>query len=65
MASQLEIPAARIERLPEVLARIGMGRSWVYESIKNGKFPRPAKLSARAVGWRSTDVDAWIQSRNT
>ena len=53
----------RIERLPGVLARTGMGRSWIYAAIQSGVFPKPVKLSARAVGWRSEDIDAWLASR--
>jgi|WetSurMetagenome_2_1015567.scaffolds.fasta_scaffold460780_2 predicted DNA-binding transcriptional regulator AlpA len=41
MAPNMEFNNTRIERLPEVLARIGMGRSWPYYSIKVGTFPRP------------------------
>jgi prophage regulatory protein len=53
----------RIERLPDVIARTGMGRSWIYAAVQRGEFPKPLKLSARAVGWRSADVDAWLTSR--
>lgn len=53
----------RIQRLPDVMARTGMGRSWIYAAVQSGMFPKPVKLSARAVGWRSNDVDAWLASR--
>jgi prophage regulatory protein len=64
MTSNSEISTPCIERLPAVLARIGMGRSWLYQQLKVGAFPRPAKLGARAIGWLTADVDAWIASRN-
>jgi prophage regulatory protein len=53
----------RVERLPKVLGRIGMGRAWTYKKIQEGRFPRPIRLGARAVGWRSQDIDAWIRAR--
>ena len=52
-----------ILRLPQVLKRTGLGRSTTYQLIKDGKFPAPISLSARAVGWLDTDVAAFIQAR--
>lgn len=54
---------AEIWRLPRVLAATGMKRSWTYDEIKAGRFPAPVKLGARAVGWRRSDVEAWLASR--
>lgn len=50
----------RLERLPTVLARTGMGRSWVYREIAAGRFPRPVKIG-RASGWDACAIDAWIE----
>ena len=52
-----------IERLPNVLDRTGLSRSTLYALIAKRAFPSPVKLSVRAVGWRSADVDAWLDSR--
>lgn len=54
---------AHIERLPTVMRRSGLSRSSVYAGIAAGTFPKPIKLSARAVGFLSTEIDAWIASR--
>jgi prophage regulatory protein len=53
----------RVIRLPAVREVTGMGRTTLYRNIKNGKFPRPIILGARAVGWIEADVQAWLQSR--
>jgi prophage regulatory protein len=50
----------RIVKLPEVLDRTGLSRTAVYACMAAGTFPAPVKLNARAVGWKSTDLDAWI-----
>jgi prophage regulatory protein len=50
-------------RKKEVLAIIGMKTTWLFEAVKEGSFPRPVRLGARAVGWRTTDVKKWIDSR--
>lgn len=52
-----------ILRLPEVKARTGLSRSSIYNAIKAGTFPAHVSLGARAVGWFSSDIDAWITSR--
>ncbi len=52
-----------IERLPEVISRTGLGRSSIYNAIAAGTFPQPIKLSARAIGFASDEIDAWIASR--
>jgi hypothetical protein len=33
--------------------------------MAKGEFPKSVKLTAKAVGWRSVDVEAWIASRNS
>lgn len=50
----------RIERLPQVLRRTGLSRSGLYAAIAKGVFPRPVKLSSRAVGFLSREIDDWI-----
>ncbi len=53
----------RILRLPEVLARIGLKRSTVYQFVADGKFPKPVRLGLRSVGWRESDVEKWVSAR--
>lgn len=50
-------------RLPAVMARIGYGRSKVYDMIGKGEFPQPIKMGARTVAWPSDQIDAWIAQR--
>lgn len=52
-----------LESLKRVRRRVGLSRSSIYRLMAIGKFPRPAKLSERAVAWDSREVDAWIQAR--
>lgn len=55
--------STEIWRKPRVLAAIGMGNTWLYQSIADEQFPRPVRLGARAVGWRRADVETWLASR--
>jgi len=31
--------------------------------MAEGNFPKPVQLGKRAVGWRESDIAAWLQSR--
>ena len=53
----------RILRLADVVSRVGLRKSAIYDRIRHGDFPPPIQLSPRAVGWRAEEVDAWIASR--
>lgn len=55
--------STKILRLPEVLNRVGLKRSALYELIEVGGFPRQVKLGMRSVGWLESSVDAWIKAR--
>ena len=55
--------ARTILRIAQVRARTGLGRTSIYEAVKNGTFPRPVNIGPRAVGWIDTAVDEWIDSR--
>ena len=50
----------RIERLPSVMARTGMGRSWIYREVAAGRFPRPIKIGG-ATGWNAGEIDQWLE----
>lgn len=54
---------ASILRRPAVEAIVGLGRSAIYNMMAKGLFPKPVKLTAKAVGWRKADIDAWLASR--
>ena len=45
-------------RLPGVIERVGLQRSTIYTRIREGLFPHPVKLGARASAWPAHEVDA-------
>ncbi|WP_419942855.1 helix-turn-helix transcriptional regulator [Candidatus Palauibacter sp.] len=53
----------RILRRPQVLRRIGLGKSTLYRMLDGGTFPRPVKLGLRAVGWREDEIEDWLGGR--
>ena len=57
------MPAPRILRIRDVLARTGVSRSSLYRFIDDGSFPRPVALGAKATGWVEAEISQWIESR--
>ena len=55
--------AIKLLRLNDVILQVGMKRSWIFQQVKDGNFPKPIKLSARAVAWYASDIEDWIKSR--
>ncbi|MDE0274150.1 MAG: AlpA family phage regulatory protein [Gammaproteobacteria bacterium] len=52
-----------ILRLPEVIRRTGLSKVTIYRRMKAGTFPGSVRLGERARGWRSDDVQRWIDER--
>ena len=52
-------------RLKRVLSMTGMGRSWLYDAMARpvDPFPRPYRISERAVAWSEQEVRAWMAAR--
>ena len=55
--------AHRILRLPAVIEKTGLGRSTIYARMTAGRFPRPLRIGARAVGWLEDDIDDYLDTR--
>ena len=53
----------RLLRWPEVHARTGLSRTTIWRLIRQQEFPASRRLSANAVAWLASEVDAWIASR--
>ena len=51
-----------ILRPKDVCARLKISRSTLYSWVAQNRFPRQARYGVRAVGWRSDDVERWIES---
>lgn len=57
------LSAERLLRLPEVSARLGLGRSSIYALIQRGELCPPVKLGVRASAWPASAIDAFIADR--
>lgn len=55
----------KILRLPEVMARVGLKKTALYEQIARKSFPSPVSLTdeGRAVGWKESAITDWLAKR--
>lgn len=49
-------------RLPAVISATGLQRSTIYERMAKGTFPKNINLGGRAVAWRQSAIQAWVES---
>jgi prophage regulatory protein len=49
-------------KLPKVIEMTGNSRSKIYADVKNALFPAPLKTGKRAVAWKLSDIENWINS---
>lgn len=52
-----------ILRRPQVERLTGLARSTLYDRVKQGLFPKPIKLGAKAIAWPESDVAAINSAR--
>ena len=50
----------KLIRLPEVIRKTGFGRTWIYELIKAGRFPKQVKISERSIAFM--DLPLYFQT---
>ena len=59
--AQGSIEFDRLLRLPEVMQRVGLKRTAIYDRMKAGSFPKSRKLGPRYTVWIESEIDAWIK----
>jgi prophage regulatory protein len=56
------MPPTRLLRLPEVIARVGLRRSAIYQRMSEGRFPRSRSLGPKCAVWVEAEIDEWIRA---
>ncbi len=62
-SSQTHQPTDRIIRLNELGAMLGVSPSTIWRWERAGHFPSRLVIGARAVGWRLSEVNDWLDTR--
>lgn len=47
----------------QTFAATSLSRCTVYRLVKSGQFPKQIRLSAGRVGWRKSDIEAWLNEQ--
>ena len=55
-----DLPETGFLRLTQVLSVIPLGKTSWWEGVREGRFPKPVKLTARCTAWRVEDIRALI-----
>lgn len=55
--------ANRYIRRPEVERITSLSTSTIYDMMSKGLFPRPIKLTRKAVAWSEEEILEWLASR--
>ena len=55
----------RVYRLGDVSALVGLSGSTIVRLRKLGSFPAPIRLTGQSLGWKASEIQQWIQSRET
>lgn len=50
-------------RVKAVSAKTTLSRSAIHVLEKRGKFPKRVAIGSRAVAWKASEIQAWIESR--
>jgi prophage regulatory protein len=62
-ATTSTVIAERILRPRVVEERIGLSLTTIWRQRRLGQFPEPIRLSPGCVGWRESDIQAWLAAR--
>ena len=55
-------PPARLLRLPEVMDRVGLKRSAIYQRMSEGRFPKSRSIGPKCAVWVEAEINEWIQA---
>ena len=57
-----ELATQRLIRLPQVIARVGLKRTAIYQRMRQGTFPSSRSLGPRCTVWVESEIDEWVKS---
>lgn len=53
----------KIIRVKELCQLISVSPTTLWRMSKRGELPPRIKISTRAVGWRESDIEEWLENR--
>lgn len=59
------LPLDGYSRMAQILPFLPIAKSTIESWVKQGKFPKPIKLSSTVTAWRNSDIHDWLDSLAT
>ena len=53
--------ALKVLRLPEVVKRLGISRTGIYDRIRENNFPRSVQVGKRSIGFIESEINDYIK----
>ena len=64
-ANPPSLPQEGFTRLPVIALLLGVSASTIWRLVRNGKFPKPVKLTEKVTAWKCEEVRAWIEAQGS
>lgn len=52
----------RLLRVRDVMQRTGLSKSSWWKGVREGRFPKPVRITPRTCAWPEPEIDAIVQS---
>jgi prophage regulatory protein len=56
-------PRGRFLRMPDVVGEVKLSAPTINRLHRKGEFPKKVRISANAVGWWESEIEAWKAAR--
>jgi prophage regulatory protein len=53
----------KLLRLKQVMDITGLGRSSIYNYMKDGTFPKQVKITANLSAWVDSEIEEWVKHK--
>lgn len=60
--NKIDLVNDKMMSMKEIVKFIGVSDKWLYKLIKDGLFPKPAKMG-RSSRWLKSEIEKWILQR--
>jgi prophage regulatory protein len=56
-------PADVVLQTRDLKRRLGLSETTIWRGVRDGRFPKPIRLSPGRIGWRESVIEAWLDER--
>jgi prophage regulatory protein len=53
----------KLLRLKQVMDTTGLGRSSIYNYMKEGTFPKQVKITTNLAEWVESEIEEWVKQK--